>query len=231
MNQQPVKVLPPDQLVGLVTRTLRHEVGDLLQTIYSTVAILQERIPRDAQLERRFLTDLRGRAETCKDELDAIHDLVLPISLTVGPVDLTELSGGLVGSFAARSKSLEISAEPSRPLALEADAARLSQVGRMLLTAAIQVARRRVVVQTKAGPNDDFVQWVITDDSHGATPEQLAWLATPFATTQQAISGLSLALARKVVELHGGTVTAENLPGEGFRVIIVLPRQARQARA
>jgi two-component system, NtrC family, sensor histidine kinase HydH len=231
MNQhQPVKELPADRLLQLVTRTLRHEVGDLLQTIYSTVAILQERIPRDAQLERRFLSDLRGRAETCKDELDAVHDLVLPMSLNIGPVDLAELSAGLVGSFASRSKSVEIQSEPSRPLALEADAARLSQVGRMLLTAASQLARRRVTVQTKPGPSADTVQWDIADDGHGATPEQMAWLTTPFATTQQAVSGLSLALARKVAEMHGGTVTAENLPGEGFRVSIVLPRQARPAR-
>src|SRR5271165_435901 len=66
--------LTPVQLLESVTRTLRHEVGDLLQTIYSTVAILQERLGTDNRLERRFLSDLRARAETCRDELDAVHD-------------------------------------------------------------------------------------------------------------------------------------------------------------
>src|SRR5262245_23193224 len=40
-----------------LARTLRHEVGDLLQTVYATVAILQERLPREWSLERRVLTD------------------------------------------------------------------------------------------------------------------------------------------------------------------------------
>jgi signal transduction histidine kinase len=227
----PVQQLAPERQVELVTRTLRHEVGDLLQTVYSTVAILQERIPRESQMERRFLSDLRSRAETCKDELDAVHDLVLPMTLTVAPVDLAELSAGLVASFSSRSRALEITAVSSRPPAVQADAARLLQVGRMLLTAACQSARRQIVVETKPGPDKETVEWNVTDDGHGATPEQLAWLATPFASTHQAISGLSLALARKVVELHGGTIAVENLPGEGgLRVGMVLPTQRRLAR-
>jgi signal transduction histidine kinase len=200
-----------------------------LQTVYSTVAILQERIPRDAELERRCLADLRSRAETCKDELDAVHDLILPFSLNTAPVDLTELSELLVRSFARRQRSAEIRAEPSRPLPIEADAARLSQVGRLLLASACQSARRRVIVETRAGPRPETVSWTIADDGHGANAEQLSWLAKPFASTHQALAGLALAQAKRVVELHGGTVEAENLGNEGFRVTMVLPTQHRLA--
>jgi signal transduction histidine kinase len=220
--------LPADRLLESVTRTLRHEVGDLLQTVYSTVAILQERIPRDSELERRFLSDLRCRAETCKDELDAVHDLVLPVTLSIAPTDMAELSALLVASFSRRNKSVDIRAEPSPPLTIEADSARLTQVGRLMLAAACQAARRRVVVETRPATGNS-VRWTITHDGHAATTEQLAWLATPFATTQQALSGLALALARKVAELHGGTVSAENQGDEGFRVAILLPRQPRLA--
>ena len=48
-------------LMEAVARTLRHEVGDLLQTVYSAVAILQERLPPGQTLERRLLGDLRAR--------------------------------------------------------------------------------------------------------------------------------------------------------------------------
>jgi len=220
--------LSADRLVESVTRTLRHEVGDLLQTVYSTVAILQERMPRDAELERRFLTDLRSRAETCKDELDAVHDLVLPIDLSVAAVDLTELSALLATAFSRRSRTVEVRAEPSPPVIVAADSARLTQVGRLLLAAGCQTARRRVVVEAR-NTGVSSVRWMFAHDGHGATEEQLAWLATPFATTHQALSGLALALARKVIELHGGTVSAENQGHEGFRVTMVLPSQQRLA--
>jgi signal transduction histidine kinase len=225
MNQPAAdEVLSPTQLLESVTRTLRHEVGDLLQTIYSTVAILQERVPPQAQLERRFLGDLRGRAETCKDELDAVHDIVLPIKLNTIAVDLAELAQNLVHSFAARYKSLEIRVESPGPMAIEGDGTRLVQIGRLLLTGACQSARRGIVVRIAAGANPNEVEWSIIDDGHGASAEQLRWLQTPFATTQQALWGLGLALAKKVTELHGGRVLTENRPDEGFRVSLVLPR-------
>ncbi len=218
--------LSPSRLLESVTRTLRHEVGDLLQTIYSTVAILQERLSPDARMERRFLGDLRGRAETCKDELDAVHDLVLPVTVKLGRVDLSEMTDRLVASFAARYKSLNVRAEHSGPLPVEADAQRLDQVARLLLAGACQTARESVVVRVASGPGPDEVQWRFADDGHGATPEQLRWLARPFATTQQALGGLGLALARRIVELHGGRVSAGNRPEGGFAVEMVLPRRA-----
>jgi signal transduction histidine kinase len=227
---EPVTDLPPGRLVEAVTRTLRHEVGDLLQTVYSTVAILQERMPPDGQMERRFLADLRGRAETCKDELDAVHDLVLPMNLSKTPVDLAELAGGLAAAFATRHKSVEIRIEGNRPVPIEADAPRLVQVGRLLLAAASQSARRQINTRTGTDPATGMAVWSFADDGHGASPQQLQWLNMPFATTQQALGGLSLALARKVVELHGGRVSVENRPGEGLRVTLHLPAGGHASR-
>jgi signal transduction histidine kinase len=218
--------LTPDRLLESVTRTLRHEVGDLLQTVYSTVAILQERFPADAQMERRFLADLRGRAETCRDELDAVHDLVLPITLKPGSVDLTELAEGLVASFSHRQKSIKIRAEHAGALPVTADAHRLTQVGRLLMAGACQSARQEVVVRTRPTARGE-AEWSFADDGYGASPEQLRWLATPFATTQQALCGLGLALARKVVELHGGRVSAANQSQGGFMVTLTLPARPR----
>jgi signal transduction histidine kinase len=105
-----------------------------------------------------------------------------------------------------------------------ADGTRLLQLGRLLLASACQSARREIVLRTGPGKAEDEAEWTIADDGYGSTPDQLRWLETPFATTQQALSGLGLALARKIMELHGGRVTAENRPGEGFLVRMTLPR-------
>ena len=41
----------PQTVPEAIVRTLRHEVGDLLQTVYAAVAILKERLPADCQTE------------------------------------------------------------------------------------------------------------------------------------------------------------------------------------
>ena len=43
-KSDPGNASPPRPLAELVVRTLRHEVGDLLQTVYASVAILLERL-------------------------------------------------------------------------------------------------------------------------------------------------------------------------------------------
>jgi signal transduction histidine kinase len=220
---------PSPRLVETIARTLRHEVGDLLQTVYSTVAILQERLPKDQHLERRLLADLRSRAETCKQELDAVHDLICPLALTVAPVDLAEVVAGLVATFTTRFPALQIQHESPGSLPTVADARRLAQAGALLLLSACQAAQHKVHVRTATGPGPGEVEWGITDDGFGASDEQIAWLAAPFSTTHHALAGLGLALTRRVAALHGGRVIAENAPEGGFRVRIILPTSPTQA--
>jgi len=214
---------PSPRLLETLARTLRHEVGDLLQTVYSTVAILQDRLPSEQKLERRLLQDLRMRAEICRNELDAVHDLVCPVNLSLSSLDLTELVSGLLTPLSGRFTSLKIQHDAPGPLPLVGDARRLAQVGNLVILSACQTARSNVRVRTAPGPEGNQVEWSITDDSPGATAEQLQWLAAPFSTTHHALFGLGVALARRVVELHGGRVTAGNLPEGGCRVTLVLP--------
>jgi signal transduction histidine kinase len=205
----------------MLARTLRHEVGDLLQTVYATVAILQERLGPAQALEKRLLGDLRTRAETCKNEIDAVHDLVCPLSLSPGTLDLAELSAGLVGNFARRFSGLRVRLEAAGPVAVPGDARRLAQVGSLLLLSACQAAQNEVQVRAAASGAD--AEWSFRDDGPGANPEQMSWLTAPFSTTHHAQFGLGLALAGRVAALHGGRILAGNEPGGGFRVRLFLP--------
>jgi len=226
MEMEPMaeaSLTPSQRMIETLARTLRHEVGDLLQTVYSTVAILHERIPADQKLERRLLVDLKSRAENCKHELDAVVDLVCPLNLNPNPVDLAELVSGLVAPLGPRFPSIKIHLETRGSLPVKADPRRLAQIGSLLLLALCQAAQHNVWVRVTADPDRGEVEWSITDDSYGATPEQMSWLNTPFATTHHAQFGLGLALARRVVQQHDGRIEAGNLPEGGFRVSLVLP--------
>jgi signal transduction histidine kinase len=212
--------VPP--LQEILARTLRHEVGDLLQTVYSTVAILQDRIGSQQTLEKRLLSDLRARAETCKNELDAVHDLVCPLSVRPAQTDLTELVGGLVRVFSGRFSALQVHFEAPGPLPVWVDARRLTHVGHLLLLSSFQASQKQTWVRLRRRSENE-TEWSIQDDGPGASPEQLLWLERPFATTHQALFGLGAALARRVVEQHGGRIEAENSSEGGFRITLVLP--------
>jgi signal transduction histidine kinase len=210
---------------GLV-RALRHEVGDVLQTVYAAVAILQKRLPPEAAVERRVLADLRNRAEGCKRLLDNVSDLVSPLSLSIESVDLAELSRTLIPVAAARHPQLEVRALPSPPVAVPADEKRISQIGEILLNHACGAARRQVTIRTRDAFETGEAEWTITDDGPGVAPQDLADLFTPFNPNRHGSFGIGLALVQRLVSLHGGRIAFENMSGGGSCVRVWLPHKA-----
>jgi signal transduction histidine kinase len=208
-----------------LARSLRHEVGDLLQTVYATVAILQKRLPENYSMERRLLGDMRARAETCKNRLDTVHDLVCPLGYSCQPVDLAELAAGLVANAKGRHPHLQIEAEAIFKPTIIADASRIAQIGEILLTNACEAARSRVILRTRQGSADGEAEWEMVDDGPGMPTELLSNLFKPFFTTRHGHAGVGLALAQKLTAGHGGRIAAENLPEGGFRARVNLPRQ------
>lgn len=215
--------MPSAQFVEMVVRTLRHEVGDLLQSVYSAVAILQERLPRGQSLERTILADLRGRAETCKNELDATHDLVCPLHLNLDWVELSELATDIAASFSLRYPGLQILCEAPHPVKAWGDAHKLAQAGNMLMMSLCSAARSKVRMNVHASAANGAAQWNFRHDGPAVTAEQLSWLTRPFSTTRHARFGLGLAFARRVLELQGGCVVTAEVPEGGFQIELFLP--------
>lgn len=215
----------PEALV----RTLRHEVGDLLQKVYASVAILKDRLPPEKELERGVLTRLWTRAEACKRFLDMAHDFVCPMSLDHQPADLAQVAGQAASLVQARFPNVKVVVENSGPALASADVRRAVQLAELLLTNACEAARSRASLRTSVtGPGE--VEWTITDDGEGIKPELAGQLFTPFFTTHSGHCGLGLALARKLVLLHGGRITAGNAPGGGFLAQVVFPPEPPEDR-
>lgn len=206
-----------------LARRLRHEIGDFLQKLYATVAILQQRLPEDFGLERDLLTRLRARAENCRHLVDEIQDFLCPITLHCEHTDLAELAGRLVAKASARHPGIDIKADGDTAVYARVDPARMAQVGEVLLTNACESGSRQVRFTSRQLPETGEVEWIVSDNGSGVASELEAQLFTPFFTTRTVHAGLGLTLVRKIVELHHGRVEAENSPGKGFSVTVRLP--------
>lgn len=71
----------------------------------------------------------------------------------------------------------------------------------------------------------------IADTGQGVAPDQLNRIFEPFFTTKKAGegTGLGLAICRKIIEEHGGFITAENKPDKGLAVSLFFPFQSDDA--
>jgi signal transduction histidine kinase len=200
-------------------------MGDFLQKVYATVAILKTRLPLESEMEHGLLGRLRARAETCKDVLDAAHDYVCTVMLDCEPVDFVELTRGLVSKFQPRFPKLDIRVEAEAAVLANADPRRAAQVMEALLTNACEAARAKVVCRVTRHAERAEVEWTVVDDGPGLPAELNERLFCPFFTTKAGHAGLGLALARKLMELHGGRVVVGNEPRDGFKASITFPAE------
>jgi signal transduction histidine kinase len=63
----------------------------------------------------------------------------------------------------------------------------------------------------------------VRDNGPGIAPEHQARIFEPFFTTKVKGIGLGMAIARRNVEAHGGTIEAKSTPGAGAEIAVTLP--------
>jgi signal transduction histidine kinase len=80
---------------------------------------------------------------------------------------------------------------------------------------------RRLVVSSRAEGRDAVVE--ISDTGSGLSTEVRGRLFEPFVTTKRTGTGLGLAIVRRVIQAHGGVISATDRPGGGTVFRIVLP--------
>jgi two-component system, NtrC family, sensor histidine kinase HydH len=74
-----------------------------------------------------------------------------------------------------------------------------------------------------AGRTDGSLVITVRDFGSGITPGEEKKIFSPFYTTRTTGTGLGLAVAQRVVEMHGGTIVASNHPDGGAVFRITLP--------
>jgi signal transduction histidine kinase len=132
-------------------------------------------------------------------------------------------------SVAAREHRLSVSV-PEEPLWLVADAARLSHVIGSLLDNAVKFTSPGGVIGVSAARELSDVVLRVCDTGAGISAEMLPLVFDRCARARRSLPygeeglGLGLTLARILVELHGGTVSARSEgPGRGSEFVVRLP--------
>ena len=129
----------------------------------------------------------------------------------------------------ARRRGVTLEVRPSAsPAVVAGDRIQLQQVViNLVLNGMDAVAGspegRRAVAVSVAGDRDGVVL-TVRDRGPGIAPEHLPKLFESFFTTKSQGMGLGLAIARTLVEAHGGRLRVDNRPGEGAAFHVELPR-------
>lgn len=224
---------------------MSHELRTPLNSIIGFSEILAERIGVGLEPRyQRFLTNISAAGTHLLGLINDILDLSKieagRMQLAPESVALRPLAEGVItamrGVAAERHIAIELRAQSDLP-AIEADPVRIKQVLFNLLSNAVKFSPDGAVVrlEIEALKNEletsspDAIQIRVVDRGIGIETEQLDRVFGEFVQADDSTSrryggtGLGLALVRRFVEMHGGTVGVESTPGLGSTFTVVLP--------
>src|SRR5262245_31346965 len=221
--------------------TLSHELRTPLTAVVGWACLLSAGDVDPAkkpQALEAILRNARSQGRLIDDLLDVSRIITGKLQLDVRSVDMALVIKAALNSvrLAAQAKSIRLeSILYPGPCVVSGDADRLKQVIWNLLSNAIKFTPEEGHVEVRLEPTESLLTIKVTDTGPGIEPEFLPYVFERFrqadATTarQHRGLGLGLAIVRDLVELHGGTVSAESGGTEkGSTFTIKLPLVAQR---
>jgi PAS domain S-box-containing protein len=215
---------------------LGHELRNPLGTLSNAVAVL-ERLGGEETM--RHLVAIIGRqtahlAHLVDDLLDVARAASGKIELALRPVELHALAGRCVDALAqaGRTARHEVRRE-GEPVHVQGDPARLEQVVNNLLDNALKYTPPGGRLTITTARADDVAVLQVRDTGQGIRTDLLGRVFDLFVQEPQSLDrsrgglGLGLALVKRLVELHGGSVAAWSAgSGQGSEFTVRLPAVA-----
>jgi PAS domain S-box-containing protein len=209
--------------LGEMAAVVAHEVKNPLAGIRGALQIIGGRMPAESR-DKTVVGDILARL----DSLDSIvQDLLLfarPRAPRADHVPLGTLiheTVELLRRDPACAK-VEVEVRGGDP-AVTADAEQLQTVFLNLLLNAAQASSGAGRIDVSLAADDGRCVVTIRDFGAGIAPEVRDRIFEPFFTTKHRGTGLGLPTARRVVEMHNGTIEIGTPPGGGTAVTVTLP--------
>ena len=223
-------------LLGELAGHFAHEVNNPAGIISSRAGYMQmksrelppEAFPDEAQ-RKEWEEDLEVIQEQAMRIGRFAHDLLdlaRPRPLQLERVEIRALIVHVLDllkeAFARRGVQVETMIQTS--ISLTADRVRLEQALVNLCKNALEAMPHGGKLSIRATATEDRVELILEDTGEGIPESIRDRIWQPFFTTKSQGSGLGLSIVRRIVELHGGTISIHNREEGGTRVRLDFPR-------
>jgi len=217
-------------VIGRLTQSVAHEIRNPLNVINLSIDHASTRYaPEDEARRGQFLRIL----STIKDEIARLKHLVndllnygRPAQLAVETVDVRKLISETM-SFVrpqADDQGVTIIVEaPDKPAEVKGDRERLKSCLSNIAINALQAMPNGGRLATRVVQSNGFIEIDMSDTGIGISEESLAKVFEPYFSTKQAGFGLGLAVTRKIVEEHHGSIDVKSQLNQGTTFTVRLP--------
>ena len=224
-----------DAAWGEVARRLAHEIKNPLTPIQLSAERIRRRYlggmkKEEAEVLDRATHTIVTQVEAMRDMVNAFSDYARAPEISISRFQLNHLIREVAYLYRPKNDEAIVVLDLDEELPeVEADNQWIRQLLHNLIRNAMEAmegqddARLEISTRLVGDSGKGYAEISIRDNGPGINPETLTELFEPYVTTKTKGTGLGLAIVKKLIEEHGGTVTAENLEGRGACIMVRLP--------
>jgi two-component system NtrC family sensor kinase len=227
--------------IGKLAATVAHEVNNPLFGILTYARLTQKEVEKGSAGSRAEIIEqlriIERESKRCGDIMRNLLTFARQAPSHREPNDLNTLIGRalVLVRHQAELLGIQLRSHLAENLpAVSCDAGQIQQMVLVLLVNATEAMPHggvlEVVTELDSGGGTGFslcdgVRIRVRDTGSGIPPEVLSQIFDPFFTTKedQQRTGLGLAVARSIVEQHGGEIAVESTPERGTEFVVALP--------
>jgi two-component system sensor histidine kinase HydH len=206
-------------MLGEMSAVLAHEIRNPLASLKGNAQLLAERMPADGADRRRA-----DRVVAEAERLEALTSDLLDFART-GPIDIRSTNPvALLRSSVddVRPDGFTVSTNDA-PASWPMDEARMRQALTNVLRNAAQATPEGTRPEVSVARENGSLVFTIRDYGTGIPAGEEKQIFMPFYTTRTTGTGLGLAVAQRVAEMHDGEITARSHPDGGAEFRIEIP--------
>ena len=211
--------------LGQLSAGLAHEIRNPLASIAGAAGILRRQAGREKK-DSECVEIIAKECRRLENLLTHFLDFARPRSPRYQAVDAASLLDSVIelAAHAVNRQPITFRKEVDDALGpFDGDPELLTQVLLNLLINAIQAMPDGGTAVVSARPRDGRVLIQVRDEGCGISAAERDRIFDPFYTTKETGTGLGLTVAHRIVEQHGGVLTAEANPDKGTTFSVLLP--------
>lgn len=224
-----------DAAWGEVARRLAHEIKNPLTPIQLSAERIRRRYlgsmkDMEAEVLDRATHTIVAQVEAMRDMVNAFSEYARAPEISISRFELNQLVREVAYLYRAAGNQPGVQLHLDETLQdVYADDVRLRQLLHNLIRNSMEATEgvddARVEIETRVTEiaGKPFAEIRVADNGPGINADALENLFDPYVTTKSKGTGLGLAIVKKLVEEHGGSVSAENRESGGARIIVRLP--------